>query len=443
MPNDKPVAKFHLTDINVTHIAWCSKGAVPVANNLVLKSADVPEGHELISKTFMFKTDEVKKEVYTYALEPDKPDFQGDVPTAEDVEKAQQSFSKALAMQQQDGQGTSDNHISFGDLGFMIQTAIDKDGALGKAYDLDPVPGGWFLGLKPDDSTWDKLQKGEYKAISIGGTAKRIPIESQSANKSDSDSYLQKAIGAVQRVLKGDGDAKTFNEIKAEENWRQKLWDTFWAFQDSVMSIAGDDTVEDKQAMVAASFDEFKPVMLAFFAANKSMGESAEQTRDLVAKIAAVLEPLTPTIETLKSKYTDITGGEDMGISAEDLKKMTDGIDELKTTVTGLGDRIGAIEEARKAADPDANKAADDASKDDLEKQLEKINKSLGEIGDTVKEVGERVKKLEDTPDLSKSNPPDNPDKLSKSEPSSPEEKDTEVKQTIGRSLMGGGKQAS
>ena len=160
--NKKPVAKHHLTNINVSHIAWCAKGVVPAANDLVLKSLDeIPEGHIPIAKTFIFKTDEIKKEVYTYALVPDKADFQGDVPSIDDVEKAQQSFSKALAMHKADGQGTSDNHVTFGDFGFMIQTAIDKDGSLGKAYGLNPEAGGWFLGLKPDDETWDKLEKGE------------------------------------------------------------------------------------------------------------------------------------------------------------------------------------------------------------------------------------------------------------------------------------------
>jgi hypothetical protein len=49
--------------------------------------------------------------------------------------------------------------------------------SLQKALGIDLGQVGWFIGYKVnDDTTWDKVKKGEYTAFSIGGTAIREPV---------------------------------------------------------------------------------------------------------------------------------------------------------------------------------------------------------------------------------------------------------------------------
>jgi hypothetical protein len=44
--------------------------------------------------------------------------------------------------------------------------------------DATAAPAGWWVGFKVDDpEVWAKVESGEYKMFSIGGTATEEPIE--------------------------------------------------------------------------------------------------------------------------------------------------------------------------------------------------------------------------------------------------------------------------
>jgi hypothetical protein len=54
----------------------------------------------------------------------------------------------------------------------------DKLAALGLAE--DSMPAGWWLGMRVhDDATWAAVKSGKLKAFSIGGRAKRTPLEEE------------------------------------------------------------------------------------------------------------------------------------------------------------------------------------------------------------------------------------------------------------------------
>jgi hypothetical protein len=59
---------------------------------------------------------------------------------------------------------------------FMVTP--DKLAALGLAE--DSMPAGWWLGMRVhDDATWAAVKSGKLKAFSIGGRAKRTPLEEE------------------------------------------------------------------------------------------------------------------------------------------------------------------------------------------------------------------------------------------------------------------------
>jgi len=97
-------------------------------------------------------------------------DHSGEIIEVAEMEKAAYRFVELY----RDG---SDNH-SRGGVAVLVESMMftkEKQKALG----IPPgtVPEGWYLGFKvTDDAVWDKIKKGEYRMMSIEGTARRVPI---------------------------------------------------------------------------------------------------------------------------------------------------------------------------------------------------------------------------------------------------------------------------
>lgn len=64
-------------------------------------------------------------------------------------------------------------------IGRLVESMVfteEKIKALGIPEGTLPI--GWWVGFKIDDlSVWEKIESGEYRAFSIGGTAEREEVE--------------------------------------------------------------------------------------------------------------------------------------------------------------------------------------------------------------------------------------------------------------------------
>lgn len=381
MPN--PVAQNHLHDIDVSEIALCKQGAVPKATFLIKKSVTPDDSKDQFTKQLtVVAKDDVKKQIFTYALVPDEPDLQGDVVTKADIEAAQLSFGKNLALNLQKGQGTSDTHANFGDIGHVFTTVIDPDGSVAKAYGVDVdkcVPGGWFVGVQCSDTSWDKVQKGEFNAVSIGGQGARTPVQETTQKtllKKISDGL--EAIGKALGVSKAEGDPVTFDAALSERQTTEKLWDLEDALWKSIRSILKSDAT-NKSELVAQTIDQYKAAMLTFVASLPTDG--AEMTK--------ALEPLDKILKSHEDMITKANGDTDKGDTA--VAQNNDAIVKaLGEVQKSLGELTTMFKEKDSGKEPkpvDANKSAvsADADADDpVLKAISGLNETLTGLKDQV-----------------------------------------------------------
>jgi len=404
MPKSKsdttdPEAKYRLTNLNVVEIAFAGSPAVPKATFAVMKSTDLPEGSQPVLKTMLFKKDPVKKQVYGYVLVPDEADLQGDIISKEDVEIACHSLLINLAKNRQKGEGASENHEIFSpNIGQPIESCIDKAGSLAQAHGVDPIPGAWWLGMQCSDETWKKIDDGEFTGFSIGGVGSRVPIEATAPQaKSDSRDSLTKALTGFLAMLKGD--AKVFSEVREERDAWEALWGSMAALEQSISSIYWDDTVEDKASMVAASIDQFKVALVAYFAVQKALHELSADNIEALENLAKASKTIKPLLERISKQDPLLTnGGEDM--TTEELKALIAKVDTLVKTVEDVATRVGTIEESRKSDD---GKKTDDDSKtaEALEVRLkmhDELSKSFADLTGKLDDIGKRLEVLEKTP---------------------------------------------
>lgn len=97
-------------------------------------------------------------------------DWQGDVLSAETIEKAAYEFVLKY-------RATGEEHAG-GQKGDMVESVVftkEKMAALG--IPEGTVPEGWWVGFHiPDTEVFEKIKKGQYKMFSIQGKAKRIDV---------------------------------------------------------------------------------------------------------------------------------------------------------------------------------------------------------------------------------------------------------------------------
>lgn len=96
-------------------------------------------------------------------------DSQDDVITTDDLVKAAHEF--VLSSRRHADMHMAGSHV--GDIVESLVFTADVQKALG--IDLGQI--GWFIGVKVSDpAVWKRIKSGEYKAFSIGGTGKRVPL---------------------------------------------------------------------------------------------------------------------------------------------------------------------------------------------------------------------------------------------------------------------------
>lgn len=119
------------------------------------------------------KMDDEKRIVYGYASVISKNgepivDRQGDIITAEELEKAASEFMLNSRV---------GKTMHFGEPTTTIIHSFPMTDEIKKAYQIESPYEAWLIAVKVhDDATWDMVKKGELKDFSIGGVATRREI---------------------------------------------------------------------------------------------------------------------------------------------------------------------------------------------------------------------------------------------------------------------------
>lgn len=130
----------------------------------------VNKDSEFVEKSYeipIAKVDEEKRLVSGVVLEPDTVDAQGDIISAEEIEKTAHNF---MLKSRTIGKG----HKNKADAAPVESHITSQDVKIGKQ---SVRKGAWVLTVKlNDDSIWEGVKSGEYTGFSIGGFGKRTPL---------------------------------------------------------------------------------------------------------------------------------------------------------------------------------------------------------------------------------------------------------------------------
>ena len=187
---------IQLENIQISEISFVKAGA----NGLEFIAKDA-QAAVLVT---IRKTDAVKKAVYGLVYEPNTEDTQGELATAEEIEKAAWGAAKNNAVVK----AQHDEDVP----------AFIAESYIAKANDPDGYPeGAWAVVIKvEDDDLWASIEKGDFKAFSMGGQAQKQPVEKSPEDEvqkeiiADSMIYatnLKDALIALQAIADAMGGA--------------------------------------------------------------------------------------------------------------------------------------------------------------------------------------------------------------------------------------------
>jgi hypothetical protein len=140
---------------------------------------DCPDSKIAFNKRFMFqKIDKAQRKVFGYVYAANTGDLEGDAMTPEELEKAADSLLRNLTGKKVEGDGVGLNHEIFENIGEFTESAIDRDGGIGKSLGFaETIPGAWYVAMKiKDDEVWKSVENGEIVGFSWGGFATRTPV---------------------------------------------------------------------------------------------------------------------------------------------------------------------------------------------------------------------------------------------------------------------------
>lgn len=163
-------AKRRLSDIQISHISLVKAGAN--GRTILFKSKDEEPKHEVIVQ--LVKQDSKKGIVYGIVYEPDKVDTQGDIASAEEIEKAAYTFMKARNTLNVDKQHDFNNINAY-----VAESWIVKAN--------DPVfpdaVGAWAVAIKVEDPELKQaIERGDIAALSMAGDAKTEVLSEEDGN---------------------------------------------------------------------------------------------------------------------------------------------------------------------------------------------------------------------------------------------------------------------
>ncbi len=151
--------KKRLSDINISYISLVKNGAN--GREVIFKSSVDTPSYEKIIKL----SKEEKGVVYGIVYEPEVLDSQGDIASAEEIEKAAYDFMKA-----RNTRNVDKNHDFNATSAYVAESWIVKSG---DALFPDAI-GAWAVGIKlEDEALKEQFRKGELAGLSMAGIAKR------------------------------------------------------------------------------------------------------------------------------------------------------------------------------------------------------------------------------------------------------------------------------
>ena len=210
-------------------------------------------------------------------------------------------------------------------------------------------------------AAWRKFHSGDEE---IPAAIKRAPLE------------------VLKAVLKGEGDAQSFEEVLDESETRRelfeamdKIWGMFNALQGSVESIMADDEVTDKREAIRISLEQFSDAMREAVPTAKAQPTAgADDMAD---------EALKKQLEELQKKLDEEVAARKAAEAELEKLRADDGEDDV---TKGLSD------EARKRFDEqEARIAKQDEELRKMRKsaELERVEKHLSEVADGVPNLDE------------------------------------------------------
>lgn len=295
-------AKRILRNVDVSFISLVDKAAN--GKQIIFKSKNSPAPN--FSKNIsIIKVDEEKRLVYGTVYEPDVVDSQGDMASAEVIEKAAHSFLQKLHNKNVDTQ-----HDFVADDGAVVESFILRSD--------DPLfpetkKGSWVVAIKvAKDETWEAVKKGDITGLSMAGFAavEEVAKEEKSLLKQLGE-LIAKHVSGVQFTPV----AKDFNtEFKLTE-----LNTKVWALMDVLRKIMSDEqtAAEAKHTAVLESIDQFRASVAATpFAKNKLNGQKTvpngdEMKAEEIHKIAtdavtAALKPVTDSVKKVADELAAV-----------------------------------------------------------------------------------------------------------------------------------------
>lgn len=201
-----------LKDITVTHISLVKAGANK--KNFIYKSDETePTWTKDIE---IKKTDEKKGIVYGIVYSPDEVDTQGDFAKAEEIEKAAYNFMKAKRLDNIDK-----DHTFKKEKAYVCESWIVRKG---DPLFKDEKEGSWAVGIKIEDEKLKKqIEKGEIKALSMAGVAKKVDVEKAETFTIDAlVEALKKVFHNVHFDLRGSHYKKSQGEDMEKEKELKK-----------------------------------------------------------------------------------------------------------------------------------------------------------------------------------------------------------------------------
>jgi len=177
---------------NNTKLNHCSKYQMSYINNYVCDAWEAvylhdpalastgtyPDGSLLVFETKMLKADEERQIVYGFASVIEENgmavvDRQGDVIEEEDLIQAAHNFMTDYRQSKVMHSGKTQGEV-------VESVVLTK--ALQAALNVDLGKVGWLVAVKVYDPTvWKRVKSGELSCFSIGGTARRIPLNGDQA----------------------------------------------------------------------------------------------------------------------------------------------------------------------------------------------------------------------------------------------------------------------
>lgn len=167
--------KRRLSNIDVLYISLVDKGAN--MKKIVFKSDNLPEDPPISKIVEILKTDVDKKMVYGIVYSPEETDSQGDIASAEEIEKAAYGFMKYRRSGKIDKM-----HNMEPEQGFTAETWITRESDA--LFKNDAPEGSWAVGIKIENAeTWDEIKDKKLTSLSLMGSANTEQLEkSESGN---------------------------------------------------------------------------------------------------------------------------------------------------------------------------------------------------------------------------------------------------------------------